>query len=72
MSAERDRMRRILGIELAEAGRRAGVTGPIERRSRQDTDACADDGNSTRDHGTARCAGLGKNLAGFRQPAKRR
>lgn len=32
MSAERDRMRRILGIELAEAGRKAGVTAPMERR----------------------------------------
>ena len=39
MSAERDRMRRILGIELAEAGRRAGVTGPIERRLQPDTHA---------------------------------
>ncbi|WP_194725847.1 hypothetical protein [Noviherbaspirillum malthae] len=37
MSAERDRMRRILGIELAEAARRAGVTGPIERRLQPDT-----------------------------------
>lgn len=37
MSAERDRMRRILGIELADAGRRAGVTAPIER-CRPDTD----------------------------------
>lgn len=32
MSAEKDRMRRILGIELAEAGRKAGVTAPMERR----------------------------------------
>jgi hypothetical protein len=32
MSAERDRMRRILGIDLADAGRQSGVTGPIERR----------------------------------------
>jgi len=37
MSAERDRMRRILGIDLADAGRRAGVTGPIERRPQPDT-----------------------------------
>lgn len=37
MSAERDRIRRILGIELAEAGRKAGVTGPTERRSPPDT-----------------------------------
>ncbi|WP_151637692.1 hypothetical protein [Noviherbaspirillum aerium] len=35
MSAEHDRMRRILGIELAEAGRMAGVTGPIARKPPQ-------------------------------------
>lgn len=43
MSAERDRMRRILGIELAEAGRKAGVTGPVERKPPQ-TESDAESG----------------------------
>lgn len=38
MSAENDRMRRILGIDLADAGRKAGVTGPIERRRQPELD----------------------------------